>query len=588
MRQALFYRLTRSFGRSLGSRFYIFLALVLLFFAMQVIHINNAWALNDDGNIEPGETDVSERLERAGDKLEEIVTETLAVEEEIVNLRKALRRAGGETEKEDIAKALGEKALRSGELQAAFEAIATAGDTLAETKITKKSEQFNWRNALIEVFQPLITELQKLSEKPREIERLRSEQAFFQSRIPAIEGVLRRIHYLKSIATSDMSTKELEDLERRWAKRLKELKSKYSIASFNLEERLNDDTLIQGSRTAIQEFFSGRGLNILLALTAFIGTYLILFYINVFTKMFVSRYRRRKSNVLERLSNLIYQLLIIVAAVFAALSVLYFRGDWIILGFALILLVGIAWTVRYSLPHLLLEMKVLLNMGPVREHERLVYNGVPWKIMSLGVYSKLANPWLRGGTLRLPLKVLAENQSRPFNDEEPWFPSRENDYVLLDDGVYGKVTLQSPEAVQLNTLSSVKFYTLDNYLQNNPRNLSMEGFMLLVTFGVDYTLQPIVTSEVRRQLEQYIEEGIKKEELHHLLKSFSVKFNDAGASSLNFVVMAAFAASAAEKYFTIQRTLQSLAVDACNTYGWSIPFNQLTVHLPSDEKSLST
>jgi len=552
---------------------------LILLFTTSIVDVDNAYAIDAD-NIDSEDTDVSERLDRAGGKLEEIVVETLVVEEDIENLRKALRRAKDEKEKEEIAKTLGEKAIRSGELQTAFEAVAAAGDTLAEIKVTKKTEQFNWRNALVEVFQPLISELQKLSEKPREIERLRSEQAFFQSRIPALESVLRRINYLKSIATSALAKKELEVMELRWSKRLEQLKSKYSIASFNLEERLNDDTLIEGSRTAIQEFFSGRGLNILLAFFAFATTYLVLFYINAFAKSFIGRYRRRKSNVFERLSNLIYQLLIIIAAIFAALSVLYFRGDWIILGFVLILLVGIAWTVRYSLPHLLLEMKVLLNMGPVREHERMVYNGVPWKIMSLGVYSKLANPWLRGGTLRLPIKLLADNQSRPFNDDEPWFPSRENDYVMLDDGVYGKVILQSPEAVQIETLASLKFYAVGNYLQNNPRNLSKQGFLLLVTLGLDYKLQATITNKVRTQLEQYIEEGIKKEELHHLLKSFSVRFNDAGASSLNLVVMAAFSGSAAEKYYGIQRMLHALAVEACNQYGWEIPFNQLTVHMP--------
>ncbi|NOZ53182.1 MAG: hypothetical protein GXP08_08580 [Gammaproteobacteria bacterium] len=568
--------------QALSHYLIVYFVFIVLVAVMLIVNVDDVWAL-DDSNAMVDNTEINARLERAGRKLEELVTDTLRVEQEIAELRAQLLRARGEEEQEELAKALGEKAIRSGELQTAFEAVATAGDTLAEIKFKEKNEKFSWQNALLEVFQPLIMELQKISEKPREIERLRSEQAFFQSRIPAIQSVLHRITYLKSIATSALAKKELEHLELRWSKRLRELKSKFSITSFNLEERLNDDTFIEGSRSAIQGFFSGRGLNILLAFLVFVSTYVVLFYINVFAKHFVGRYRRRKSNVLERLFNLIYQLLIVIAAVFAALSVLYFRGDWIILGVALILLVGIAWTLRYSLPHMLLEMKVLLNMGPVREHERIVYNGIPWKIMSLGVYSILANPWLRGGTLRLPLKVLAECQSRPFNDEEPWFPSRENDYVLLDDGVYGKVVLQSPEVVKIDTLASAKFYTVDSFLQNNPRNLSMQGFLLLVEFGLDYQLLPTITNEVRSQLEKSIAEGIKQEEIGHLLKNFSVKFNNATASSLNFMVMATFNGSAAGKYYSIQRTLQSLAVDACNHHGWAIPFDQLTVHLKPNE-----
>jgi small-conductance mechanosensitive channel len=63
------------------------------------------------------------------------------------------------------------------------------------------------------------------------------------------------------------------------------------------------------------------------------------------------------------------------------------------------------------------------------------------------------------------------------------------------------------------------------------------------------------------------------------LKELYVEFDEAAASSLNFFIYASFLGQAADSYFRIRRTLQSLAVDACNTNGWVIPFTQMTVHL---------
>jgi small-conductance mechanosensitive channel len=71
------------------------------------------------------------------------------------------------------------------------------------------------------------------------------------------------------------------------------------------------------------------------------------------------------------------------------------------------------------------------------------------------------------------------------------------------------------------------------------------------------------------------------------LNNCFVEFDEAAASSLNLFIYASFTGDAADSYFRIRRTLQSLAVDACNTNGWVIPFNQVTVHLAQEGQSVS-
>jgi hypothetical protein len=62
------------------------------------------------------------------------------------------------------------------------------------------------------------------------------------------------------------------------------------------------------------------------------------------------------------------------------------------------------------------------------------------------------------------------------------------------------------------------------------------------------------------------------------LTAVNADFSQAGASSLDIDLIAAFNGNAAKDYAALARALQRIAVDACNRYGWEIPFAQVTVH----------
>jgi hypothetical protein len=191
----------------------------------------------------------------------------------------------------------------------------------------------------------------------------------------------------------------------------------------------------------------------------------------------------------------------------------------------------------------------------------------------------LVNPALRGGKLLLPLSELTALISRPYDEGEPWFPTRENDFVLLSDQTFGCVALQTPEVVQLRVAGSDSTYPVGAFLSSNPQNLSLHGFSIVLKFGVDYQHQALATGEIRKKFEDYLAAHLKESQVGGHLKEFFVEFDEAAASSLNFLVYASFAGEAAESYGRIRRVLQGLAVDACNANGWVIPFNQMTVHL---------
>ncbi len=151
---------------------------------------------------------------------------------------------------------------------------------------------------------------------------------------------------------------------------------------------------------------------------------------------------------------------------------------------------------------------------------------------------------------------------------------------MLADGAMGKVILQTPEQVVLDTLGGChKTYPTQSFLQQNPINYSINNFGVFVTFGLDYSHQSQITREIPQTLERILAEELAKEEYGKDLLTLLVQFKEAGSSSLDLLVVTSFPGKwAITSYFAIGRTLQRVIVDACTQQGWGIPFPQLTVH----------
>jgi hypothetical protein len=58
-----------------------------------------------------------------------------------------------------------------------------------------------------------------------------------------------------------------------------------------------------------------------------------------------------------------------------------------------------------------------------------------------------------------------------------------------------------------------------------------------------------------------------------------VDFKQAASSSLDIEISADFSGDAASSYVHIKRIIQRVCVDVCTEKQWTIPFNQMTVHM---------
>lgn len=263
------------------------------------------------------------------------------------------------------------------ELLSSIEKIATGGIEL-DLISDQKSQGFDWQKELEEVFKPLIYELKNLTERPRNIERLRTQIAFFEERLPnAINAVERLSRSAQSAQTPELQ-KELKRIEVRWRNRRDEIENKLKVATFELEQILAPESVKESDPlAALTEFFSGRGLSILLAIAAFSLTYYLLrIFHRVYERRVSSSVKRQKIFV-ARVVSLVFTVVSVFAALLATMIVLSIRGDWLLLGLMLIVLVAVALGLRHSIPRYVDEARILLNLGPVRENERVNYNGLP-------------------------------------------------------------------------------------------------------------------------------------------------------------------------------------------------------------------
>lgn len=509
------------------------------------------------------------------------------VEMERADLNQRLKDTADTDAAQQIKEQLEQLERRLQDLQIAFEELATGGVNTAvlNTKLEKAS--FDWQTELEDVVRPLLEELKRLTERPRIIERLKSERALYENRLQIAESAIAGLEKTQASIKGAPVDKALKALLEQWQNQRENAESRLQRINVQLG-RLT--TSGEGDSrqliTAFQEFASGRGLNLALALGGFALTYVVLTALGRLISGLMNRGRESGTRRMGRVIALLFRILTLTLALFVASFVLYARGDWLLLGLLILLVIGLLWGLRQSLPRYMQEIRILLNMGSVREGERIIYAGTPWKIASLNLYSTLHNPLLRGGILRLPLDKMADLQSRPFAPEEPWFPSRENDIVILDGDIYGKVLLQTPEVVQLKVVGSIKTFAVADYLGNHPRNLSLEGFAVPIVFGLDYCHQGRILTDIVPALQAYLEAQLEDQPFHPYLTNLLVEFNEAAASSLNLLIVAVFTGAGAEYYWPIRRFLQRATVSACNQHGWIIPFNQLTVHLPPTQQPL--
>ena len=153
-------------------------------------------------------------------------------------------------------------------------------------------------------------------------------------------------------------------------------------------------SLLESSSNSVREFFRNRGWYLFIALLAFVVILLAFRLIARLIFFILPGARKEQRPIHVRILDIFFQIFSVISAIFGLVFVLYTAEDWFLLSATIILFIGLAWTVRQTLPKMWQQVRMVLNMGSIREGERVIYNGVPWKWKrSTSSASSPTRPW---------------------------------------------------------------------------------------------------------------------------------------------------------------------------------------------------
>lgn len=486
-------------------------------------------------------------------------------------------------ERARIEESLGQLAQNVETVKGRIREVATGFSGLDEP--AGEGDQFNLQSEIQMLLEPTMVEVREATASTRELADLRGEELRLSNQEKRLQSSIRKLDEAMALSESVSGGDEAEIRDILLSLR-KVIESDLSVTEANLAAtrfRLDDlqrdrKPLHQQVSDSVVSFFAGRGRSLVLAaLLALFSFYFLTFLHKKIFKR-VGGHPKAGSSLGFRLAELaftVFRFLVAIAAVFVVFLIF---NDWLLVTVTILVFLAAIWGAKEALVKSYHKVQLLLNLGPVRQGERVLYNGLPYQVRSLSVYPLLENPLLSNSCIRITIEELGEMRMRYDGEDEPWFVTAKSDWVLLSDGTYGEVIFQSPERVRIQDLGGqVKTIPTSDYLALSPTNLS-QGFAQAITFGIDYQHQGLDYNEVgaafaahcRRKLEEFLP-------AEEILATFSA-FKEAGSSSLDYIVVAKVSGFAQNKRPNIGRALSQGCLDACNENEWGIPFPQLTIH----------
>ena len=473
-------------------------------------------------------------------------------------------------------------------LNQSFEQVAIGGVSL---EAFGEEEVFDWKKELVLITQPVLESLKGLTEKPRKVERLR---AIITERNAQTGEIAQAIKTVQSRLTSQPSTSiaaTLKDTLATWEGYQKNNQREIELAQVQLESLLGSNVpWYESLSITLGSFFDGRGKTLFIAFLFSVLVWLVMKAL-LWSLLYFRKRRaadkeasKQPKNKPRKLTHYLvalylYKLLTTILILLVVMIVLYVRGDLLLLALMIIIFFGLAVALKQILPKYVTEARMLLNLGTVREGERIIYNGIPWEVNHINVYTILKNPCLQG-ILRVPLSELTSLNSRPMSNDEEWFPSKRGDYLIMPDGALAEVLSQSPENVELKSKGGMRLsHPSGNFFGMDLYNLSKGAtFGVSSVFGIDYEHTAIGLNTVPEVFKQAVTEGIRSAGLNEHVEDVLVDFQVANSSSLDYLIYVTMKSRAASSYFKISRVIQQSCLEACNNNNWGIPFPQLTLH----------
>lgn len=477
---------------------------------------------------------------------------------------------------------------RLAELQAEYDELRdhfleiVSGVDLAVILDQEPAEELNWSKELRTLLGPLIREVKRLTEKPRQIDALRSEVEELDALVPTLEQAVENSEQFASSAHQPASS-SFTSAATFWRKHLEAARTRRTI----MRQKLADaeavrQPLFNSLEDLVRRFFQSKGRNLLVA---GIATFIFLLLARKIYEFLLSMsyFSSARNSATTRFVHVIYYLISGFGAFFVFLGVLFAFGDWILLFFGIAILLGILWGSKHALPRFWSQIRLLLNVGPVREGERVNYKGIPWLVDRIGFHSYFVNPALEGGKLRLPIADLENLRSRPFAESERWFVTDRTDCVLVEDSRPCIVESQSPDYVVLREAGGGRRVFPAAQFQRMPLRCLRDGYRLQVFVRVPYDLldeSTTVLTELHQHVEVWLEDGSG-------ISLLGVTINQLDSSGATLLFRFTCGPDTAYRFEETQATVQRVVWQAVQKVGVPIAMDKVQLALAGSGDSES-
>jgi len=456
-----------------------------------------------------------------------------------------------------------------------FSTIAIQADASLFEEAPK--EDFDWQKELGKLLEPLLAELENATKESRELGQLNQQLELNKEREKVANLALENLKPLSEIAGDPQLKTELQELQTTWESRLRDARNQITVLQNQLEEKEKERASpIEEARAKASGFVNTKGLNLLLGVVAFAAVFFGMRALQEGIRKIKPSKKKGKS-FSSRLTTLLWTLFTVLASIGAMLATFNARGDWFLLSLSLLFLIGVGWGAMKTLPAFIEQFRMMLNMGSVREDERLVYEGLPWKVNAISFRTELVNPLLEGGVLHLPTQMLVGLLSRPPGKSEEWFPSRPGDWVLLSDETYGRISYQTPSSVQITSPGgSQRVIPSTQYLELSPTVLST-GFRREIFFGLEHTLLKEIITGLPSLAETHVRAALE-EKLGDKVTYVETVLSEVTDTRLNLRVRVDVNGEGASSWGDIPAWVQQALVALGTSEGWNIPIPQLRIH----------
>lgn len=523
----------------------------------------------------------SKRVEESTLSLNQIRSKLDSVNARRVKVLKELEVTRDEDHRENLEITLTQLNQQKRNFEKIFEKTALGGLEVELYEISNDEEEeilhYDWQKELIKIVQPVFSSLQDLTESQRKRDFIRTTRLELEENLSAIDDALAHLDEIDRSQLSPASLEQLKKIRNSWEIKHTYYENQLELANLQYREMAKEGSLSQRITQNVWGFVTNEGKILLFSLGALFG---LLYIFSWILRKIVARHERKvqenkhvkRTSLAWRLILLLYEIFSFITAFVVMLMILHSSGNMVLFGFAILIILAMAISFRNSIPAYFKRLRTFLNMGLAREGERVMYQGIPWEIEHINLYSVfLYNPLLDNGRIRLTIDLLENMISRDAAHYEAYYPTKVGDTVIIDS-IFAKIVRQTPETIFLDHYGTAIEYGTEEFVSRKPHNITT-GFLASTKFTLDRSHRSSDIDNIIERLKQSIEREIAKDsnfEKHVLSVGANYREIDA-FGDLVFGMSISIGPNAVEYYYSTSRLLQRAALNAAESENWKLP-----------------